>query len=136
MEDDKSITNVRSEKQELALALMMQGLTDTQIARELGVTRQTLYNWRHLDGQFMDALEERKSMLRDLAQESLLELTGDAIQAIRDSLASTDERIRLQAARLVLGMTKTEKQEEGKGSVVLELLAEAIEGIKPQLGLE
>ena len=118
------------------MELMTQGQADTQIARLLGVTRQTLYNWRNLDERFMDALEARKNMLRELMHESLLELTGDAIHAVRDSMASADERIRLQAAKLVLGMIRAEKREEKEGSPVLELLSWAIEEIKPGLGLE
>jgi hypothetical protein len=44
--------------------------------------------------------------------------------------------VRLQAARLVLDLLNVKKQEEKKGSLVLELLTEAIEGIKPELGLD
>ena len=133
---EKTITVVKSEKQERALELMLIGQTDTQIAKTLGITRQTMYNWRNLDSRFMNALSERQALMREMAQNGLLELTEGALEAVREALKDKDNRVRLQAARLVLDLLNVKKQEEKKGSLVLELLTEAIEGIKPQLGLE
>jgi len=136
MEEDKAITIVKSEKQERALELMLMGQTDTQIAKALGITRQTLYNWRNLDARFMKALAERRSILREQMREALLELSQDAIRAVKTALASNDERIQLQAARMVLGMLKVDRDEGLEESPVLDLLGQAIEGIKDRMGLD
>ncbi len=136
MEEKKALNTVKNEKQELALELMLIGQTDTEIAKTLGITRQTLYNWRNLDARFMNALAERQALMREMAQNGLLELTEGALEAVREALKDKDNRVRLQAARLVLDLLNVKKQEEKKGSLVLELLTEAIEGIKPQLGLD
>jgi peroxiredoxin family protein len=86
--------------------------------------------------QFMRALDERQALMREMAQNGLLELTEGALEAVREALKDKDNRVRLQAARLVLDLLNVKKQEEKKGSLVLELLSEAIEGIKPELGLD
>jgi transposase-like protein len=124
------------EKQERALQMIILGEEDIEIAATLGINRKTIYRWRKYDVQFMRALDERQALMRELAQNGLLELTEGALEAVREALKDKDNRVRLQAARLVLDLLNVKKQEEKKGSLVLELLTEAIEGIKPQLGLE
>jgi len=136
MEEEKAITIVKSEKQERALELMLRGETDTQIAKAMKITRQTLYYWRTQDARFMKALAERRSILREQAREELLELSHAATEAVRRALVSKDERIQLQAAKMVLSLLKMDKEDELEESPILELLGEAIEGIKDQLGLD
>jgi transposase-like protein len=136
MEEEKAITIVKSEKQERALEMMLRGETDTQIAKTMKITRQTLYYWRTQDARFMKALAERRSILREQTREELLELSHAATEAVRGALASKDERVQLQAARLVLSMLKIDKEDELQESPVLDLLGQAIEGIKDRMGLE
>jgi transposase-like protein len=135
MEQEKAITIVKSEKQERALELMLRGETDTQIAKAMKITRQTLYYWRTQDARFMKALAERRSILREQTREELLELSHAATEAVRKALASKDERIQLQAAKMVLNMLKIDKEDELEESPILELLGQAIEGIKDRMGL-
>jgi transposase-like protein len=135
MEEERSITIVKSEKQERALELMLRGETDTQIAKAMKITRQTLYYWRTQDARFMKALAERRSILREQTREELLELSHAATEAVRKALASKDERIQLQAAKMVLNMLKIDKEDELEESPILELLGQAIEGIKDRMGL-
>lgn len=84
----------------------------------------------------MKALDERQTLMREAASNGLLELTEVALEAVREALQDDDNRVRLQAARMVLDMLKVNKPEEKQGTTVLDLLAEAIEGIKPELGLD
>lgn len=135
LNEKNDITIVKSNIQERALDLMLQGHTDTQIAKSLGVTRQTLYNWRNLDARFMKAQSERRSILREQMREALLELSQDAIRAVKTALASNDERFQLQAARMALGMLKADRDEGFEESPVLDLLGQAIKGIEGELGL-
>jgi transposase-like protein len=136
MSEDTNLPEKMDEKQERALQMIILGEEDIEIAATLGINRKTIYRWRKYDVQFMRALDERQALMRELAQNGLLELTEGALEAVREALKDKDNRVRLQAARLVLDLLNVKKQEEKKGSLVLELLTEAIEGIKPQLGLE
>ena len=50
-----------SQKQQLALQLLLKGYSDTRVAREVGVARETINRWRLHDSAFQEALErERK----------------------------------------------------------------------------
>lgn len=135
-EQGKTLTIVKNNKQERALEMMLRGETDTKIAKDLKIVRQTLYYWRTQDARFMRALAERRSILREQTREELLELSQDAIRAVKAALNSQDERIKLQAAKMVLSMLKIDKENQLENSPILDLLSEAIEGIAPELGLE
>ena len=124
------------EKEELALTLILKGRKDTEIAEELGINRVTLYRWKKYDERFMQELEDRRAMPRQQTEDSILELSESAIEAIKDALKDSDTKIRLQAAKLVLGMMKEGKAKEKEGSPVLELLGEALAGIEDELGLQ
>jgi transposase-like protein len=136
MSEETNFKDDLDEKQERALEMIILGERDVDIAATLGINRTTIYRWRKYDVQFMRALDERQALMREMAQNGLLELTEGALEAVREALKDKDNRVRLQAARLVLDLLNVKKQEEKKGSLVLELLTEAIEGIKPELGLD
>jgi len=136
MNEKELATTPTDDKEERALTLILQGRKDTEIAEELGVSRMTIYRWKKYDGRFLQELEDRRALLREQAEDTLLELSETAIEAIRDALKDNDMKIRLQAAKLVLGLLKVGKGKEKDISPVLELLSEAIEGIKPELGLD
>ena len=104
MTDDKQITIALDERKEKALGLMLNGRKDKEITEELGISRQTLYRWRKYDWHFMKALEERRSMLREQAEDGLLELTDAALEAIRSALTEGDNPPRSGNSKLpVLG---------------------------------
>lgn len=136
MSEETNLPDGLNDKQERALQMIILGEQDIEIAAALGINRKTIYRWRKYDVQFMRALDERQALMREMAQNGLLELTEGALEAVREALKDKDNRVRLQAARLVLDLLNVKKQEEKKGSLVLELLTEAIEGIKPELGLD
>ena len=128
-------TNEMNEKEEMALALILQGRKDAEVAEELGVSRMTIWRWKKDNLQFIQALEEKRAHLRQQAEDNLLELTESAVNAIRDALNDSDTKIRLQAAKLVFGILRDNKGKEKEGSPILELLNEAISGIEGELGL-
>jgi len=136
MRKDINISSDLEGKQERALAMIIQGEKDVKIAAALGINRTTIYRWRKCDTEFMKALDERQTLMREAATNGLLELTEAALEAVKDSLKDKDNRVRLQAARMVLDMLKMNKPEEKQGTLVIVLLEEALSGIKPQLGLE
>jgi hypothetical protein len=135
MENKNQTTTTTDDKEERALTLMLQGRKDTEVAEELGISRMTIYRWKRYDGRFLKELEDRRALLREQAEDNLLELSESAIETIKDALKDNDMKIRLQAAKLVLGMLKVGKGKEKDNSPILELLSEAIEGIKDEVGL-
>ena len=129
-------SNEMNEKEEMALALILQGRKDAEVAEALGVSRMTIWRWKKYDAGFIQALEEKRAHLRQQAEDNILELTESAVNAIRDALNENDPRIRLQAANLVFGILRDNKGKEKEGSSILELLGEAITGIQSELGLD
>ena len=129
-------SNEMNEKEEMALALILQGRKDAEVAEALGISRMTIWRWKKYDAGFIQALEEKRAHLRQQAEDNILELTESAVNAIRDALNEGDPRIRLQAAKLVFGILRDNKGKEKEGSSILELLGEAITGIQSELGLD
>jgi len=134
MEND--IPEEMNEKEEIALTLLLQGHKDSEVAEQLGISRMTIYRWKKNDTQFIKELEERRSHLRQQAEDDLLELTESAVNAIRDALNEGDPKIRLQAAKLVFAILRERKEKENEMSPMLELLSEALSGIEGELGLD
>lgn len=95
-------SNELSNKQELAVQLAVKGLTDVEIARRVGVSRQIVNTWRNHDSDFMYELALRREALRVKHQDSLNQLIEKAIEVIRKALEEGDEKTKLQAAMYVL----------------------------------
>lgn len=136
MEESKELAIHIDKKKEKALEFILQGWKETDIAEKLGVSRMTLYRWRKYDEYFIEALDERRSMMIEQATNGILELTGKAIEAIRRALTEGDLKTQLQAAKLVLQMAEKAKGESEKDSVMLDLIREATMGIEEELGLK
>jgi len=135
MKEKEHTATPPDEKEERALTLILQGRKDTEVAEELGVSRMTIYRWKKYDGRFLQELEDRRALLREQAEDNLLELSEAATETIKDALKDKDMKIRLQAAKLVLGMLGMGKGKEKDTSPILDLLSEAIKGIEDEMGL-
>lgn len=57
---------------ELAFWMAKAGLTDKQIAEEMGVTEQTINNWKKAHPEFFEALKDGKETPDDQVEASLL----------------------------------------------------------------
>lgn len=132
---EKNLTPEKNDKEDRALALILQGRKDSEVAEQLGISRMTIYRWKKYDARFMKMLEDRRALLREQAEDSLLDLSESAVEAIKDALKDNDMKIRLQAAKMVLGILKVGKGKEKETSPILELLGEAISGIEDEMGL-
>lgn len=125
-----------NEKQELALHLVLEGLTDSQIAEQVGVSRQRVNIWRNQDIAFMQALEERKRVLREVHLGQLMHMIGKAMEVVREAMDTGNEQTRLKAAMYVLKLAglqergKTEDKDRGK-----EALLQALNEIADERGL-
>ena len=88
-----------------AVDLLLMGLTDQAVADAVGVTRQTVWRWRHHHHLLNAELNQRRARLWDTHVERLRLLLGRAIEVLARDLYSEDERLRHAAAVDVLKAT-------------------------------
>ena len=94
MSEDGSTSNELEVKQERALAMIMQGEKDVKIAASLGINRTTIYRWRKYDTEFMEALDERHSLLCPYREDirsarnnkEIIDQHSEAIEKIQSAL--------------------------------------------------
>lgn len=72
-----------------------------EAAQRLHVSRATLYRWLARE-DVQQAIHEIQRQLRESIHHELILLARRAIQVLHDCLESDDERVRLNAAKLVL----------------------------------
>ena len=92
-------------KQHEAIALMVQGYFDAQIAREIGVSRITLWRWKAFDPVFRRLLAKARAeayQQRVDRQGLLLDLAGDALERVLRG--NRDQKETINVARLVWSM--------------------------------
>ena len=126
-------------KQEKALELMLRGKNDVEVAKTIGVTRQTISNWRHHDMVFIDTLGEARRALREKHQDSIIGLVEKAIEVLKNAMEDEDPKARFQAARLVLSTAALKDSMKGEnqpseGEMILKQLAEAFGEASKELG--
>ena len=91
-----------SDKQEMALELVITGMTDREIAKRVGVSRQWVNTWRNQDAEFMYALQLRRHILREKHMDSLSQLIKISIDVMREALKEGDPQTKMKAAMYVL----------------------------------
>lgn len=96
-----------NEKQILAAQKLAAGQRARMVAKELGVTPETISRWRMKDYNFIAYINEIQAETHEDARTALRALQGVAIEAIRSLLESEDTapRVRLQASLSVLRMS-------------------------------
>ena len=91
-----------NDKQERALELVISGMTDGEIAKRIGVSRQWVNKWRNQNAEFMYALQMRRQLTREKQMDQLNQLLEKAIEIVKDALENGDEQTKLKAAMHVL----------------------------------
>ena len=89
-----SLLDGLSESQQKAAFAIADGSTREAAAQTAGVTRTTIYRWLR-EPEFVMAY-------KSIAQSSLESLLGKAINAMEQALTSSNEWIRLNAARTII----------------------------------
>ena len=85
--------------QKNALDLLIQGRNDRQVAEQVGVSRQTVWEWRHRHPGFATELNRRRQEIWGAQLERLRGLAEKAIDVLETTL---DEEASLSAAVHVL----------------------------------
>lgn len=91
-----------SDKQEQAIELLVAGKTVTEAAKELGISRQTLVEWREHDPAFVAEINRRRQEIWQGGVERLRSLVDRAVAVLEEDLQSGDRRLRQTAAVHVL----------------------------------
>lgn len=108
--------------QERACSLLASGAKATAVAEQLDVSEQTIYLWQK-QKTFICYYNKQRSVIKDAAVQSLFGLMDEAITAIRESLTSTNESVRLKAATYIVD--KLQSLDVGKTDIVEAVKAEA-----------
>lgn len=93
--------------QERAAILLASGDTITDVANNIGVQRNTLYEWQK-KVVFVCYLNRQKKEQQSSLRNGLLSLYGNAINALREVLNSDDNGNKLKAAMMVISRVDNE----------------------------
>jgi hypothetical protein len=91
-----------SDRQRLALEMILAGLPDAAVAKQLGLSRTTIYRWRHFNCAFLAELNRRRLDTWNASHEKLRALLPRALAALSAGLKSEDLSTRLRSARTIL----------------------------------
>ena len=101
-------------KQEKAVELMLVGVSDTEIAKKLKVTRQTVNYWRNQDIDFIYELQMRRNQIWEGYRDEMSNLFKLAVEEIKKSLKSKDPKIRLQVAMQIVRLPALQENLKNK----------------------
>ena len=108
MEADSDIKGLNEEKL-LAIPLIIEGKTDAQVGEAIGKSRETINRWRNHDRDFIEKLNAAREAHIDSRMTAVTETAKKAITVLNELLNSDDEKIRLQAATLLVKTTSSLK---------------------------
>ena len=91
-----------SERQFLAVELLLAGKCDSDVAAAVGVSRRTILRWRLEDLDMIAELRRRRRQLRSATADRLRNLLTPAVQVLADQLNDRYDRTRFRAAMEIL----------------------------------
>ena len=109
-----------SQSQHNAINRLLEGAADSTVAADVGVSRRTIYRWKHEDQAFMAELQRRRSELNDEHTDRLRALLGKALDVFDRHVRDRYGPVCYRAARTLLTIT-------GLGKTL---------GLKPNVGVE
>ncbi len=108
--------------QERACSLLASGAKTADVAQQLDVPEESIYLWQK-QTTFSCYYNKQRSVIKNAAVQSLFGLMDEAVTAIRESLSSTNESVRLKAASYIID--KLQDVEVGKTDIIEAVKAEA-----------
>ena len=91
-----------SEKQAIAIPLVLAGLKDEDVAKEVGVTRQTVNKWKNQDLEFIDYLNYSRALLQNAYMDEVLALIPKAVKVLEEALEGDDPNVKIDVAKMIL----------------------------------
>lgn len=99
----KNIQKIELSVEQLnAIELLITGASDQAVADQVGISRQTVWDWRNNNDEFAATLERKRKALWASHEDNLRSLITGAIDILRQGMQSDDERVRIGAAVHVL----------------------------------
>lgn len=89
-----------------ALEHLLQGQSDRSVAEAVGVSRQTVSEWKNHDPLFIAELNRQRSEMWLEARERLKSLANRALDVVESQLGSGDPKAALGAAKYILQGTR------------------------------
>ena len=119
-----TISNVTglTPKQEKACSMLASGETIEAVAEEIKVPESTLLLWQR-QTTFKCFFNQKRKNIRGSLTQGVYSLAMDAVKALRESLNSENEQVRLKAATYVVD--KLQSMEIGQTDIVAAVKAEA-----------
>jgi len=99
-------TRQLSIEQQNAIDHLLQGKSDRATAEAVGVSRQTVWEWRNHDPFFIAELNRQRYELWSEARERMKSLANRALDVVELQLDNGDPKVSLAAARYVLQGTQ------------------------------
>jgi transposase len=93
-------------EQENAIEHLLQGKSDAAASEAVGVSRQTIWEWRNRNPLFIAELNRQRSEMWREARERLKSLANRALDVVELQLGSGDPKATLAAAKYVLQGTR------------------------------
>ena len=106
-----------NQKQLNAIDLLILGQLDSEVAEAVGVSRQTVNQWRNQDSVFAAELNYRRQEIWNSQVEKLRQLVSKAIGVLEEELHCEDQKLRHSAAVIILkavGFNGTSLYPEGE----------------------
>ena len=91
-----------SERQHLAIEMMLAGATLTAIAAKVGVSRQSVSTWRNQDPDFIAELKRRRLAQYSGIGDKLRALLDPAVDVLAEQLGDRYDHTRFRAATTLL----------------------------------
>jgi DNA-binding CsgD family transcriptional regulator len=93
--------NELSERQRTAVELLLRGMSDSEVATQLGVDRGTIFRWRG-NVAFQRELERQRRALWERSASEIQSMVGPALEILRKQLTGDDPKLAMRAAGVLL----------------------------------
>ena len=94
-----------TQSQHNAINRLLEGAADSTVATDVGVSRRTIYRWKHQDEAFMAELQRRRNELNDEHTDRLRALLGKALDVFDRQVRDRYGPVCYRAARTLLTLT-------------------------------
>ncbi len=132
--------NKLNTKQEMAIELMLQGLNDSQVANQVGVSRQWVNNWRNHDEEFIKTLQHRRRIIQEIHTNQLMHLVEISLTIIKEELSKADNKIKLKTALQIIKISGIQYypktiQDNNQDELIRKALIEALDEIEGDISI-